>query len=56
MLLTGSNPKYLRAHRTGGDSFNSEITDEPMWWPPTKIAVKYLAPYLEIRGSGAQHG
>lgn len=56
MLLTGSKPKYLSAHLTGGHSFNSKITDEPMWSPPTKIAAKYLAPYLEIRGSGAQRG
>jgi sulfide:quinone oxidoreductase len=56
MLLTGSKPKYLSAHLTGGHSFNSKITDEPMWSPPTKIAARYLAPYLEIRGSDAQRG
>lgn len=54
MLLTGSKPKYLSAHLTGGHSFNSKITDEPMWSPSTKIAARYLAPYLETRGSGAQ--
>jgi len=27
-----------------------------MWSPPTKIAAKYLAPYLEAVGSGAQRG
>jgi sulfide:quinone oxidoreductase len=49
MLLTGGEPKYLTAHITGGHGFSSEITDTPSWSPPSKIAAKYLAPYLEQR-------
>jgi sulfide:quinone oxidoreductase len=46
MLLTGDTPLYLTARITGGQGFSSEITDEPTWSPPSKVASKYLAPYL----------
>jgi sulfide:quinone oxidoreductase len=49
MLLTGTTPKYLQAHITGGHGFSSEISDTPSWSPPAKIAAKYLAPYLDER-------
>jgi sulfide:quinone oxidoreductase len=47
MLLTNGKPQYLTAHITGGHGFTSEITDAPTWSPPSKIATKYLAPYLQ---------
>jgi sulfide:quinone oxidoreductase len=47
MLLTDEEPLFLTAKITGGAGFNSEITDRPTWEPPSKIASKYLAPYLE---------
>jgi sulfide:quinone oxidoreductase len=47
ILLTGQAPLYLTAKITGGTGFNSEITDAPTWSPASKIAAKYLAPYLE---------
>ena len=47
MLLTGEKPAYLTAHISGGHGFSSEITDTPAWSPPSKIAAKYLAPYLD---------
>jgi sulfide:quinone oxidoreductase len=46
MLLTNGKPQYLTAHITGGHGFSSEITDTPSSPPPSKIAAKYLAPYL----------
>jgi hypothetical protein len=46
MLLTGGKPLYLSAHITGGHGSSSEVTDVPTWSPATKIAAKYLAPYL----------
>jgi sulfide:quinone oxidoreductase len=49
MLLTDGKPRYLTARITGGQGFSSEITDEPTWSPPSKIASKHLAPYLEQR-------
>jgi sulfide:quinone oxidoreductase len=50
ILLTGAAPLYLSARFTGGQGFSSEITDQPTWSPPAKIAAKYLAPYLEQHG------
>ncbi len=47
MLLTGGQPLYLTAHITGGHGFSSEITDTATWSPPSKIAARYLAPYLD---------
>jgi sulfide:quinone oxidoreductase len=49
MLLTGIAPTYLRAKIAGtdGDSFETALT--PLWWPPSKIAGRYLAPYLAGR-------
>ena len=49
MLLTGDKPLYLTARITGGHGFSSEITDSPTWDPPSKIAARYLAPYLDAR-------
>jgi hypothetical protein len=40
-------PRYLRARITGGHGFSSEVSEEPLWTPPVKIAARYLAPYLE---------
>jgi sulfide:quinone oxidoreductase len=47
ILLTGGKPRYLSAHVTGSRGSSSEITETPTWSPATKIAAKYLAPYLE---------
>jgi sulfide:quinone oxidoreductase len=49
ILLTGEQPRYLTARITGGHGFSSQIAETPSWDPPTKIAAKYLAPYLDAR-------
>jgi sulfide:quinone oxidoreductase len=41
-LYTGGDPRYLDS--SGGK--DGEISVQPLWWPPTKIAGSYLAPYL----------
>jgi sulfide:quinone oxidoreductase len=46
MLLTGIAPTYLRATVGGELVENSELAATPLWWPPTKIAGRYLGPYL----------
>jgi sulfide:quinone oxidoreductase len=53
-LLTGGRPLYLRAEITGGRGVSSEVSDEPLWQPPTKIVAKYLAPYLEQRAGATK--
>ncbi|MBV9799751.1 MAG: NAD(P)/FAD-dependent oxidoreductase [Solirubrobacterales bacterium] len=62
LLMTGGAPLYLRAdpqllarastvavdarrlHLTRGET--SSAAGQPLWWPPAKIAARYLAPYL----------
>jgi sulfide:quinone oxidoreductase len=46
LLLTGGPARYLRADISGeaGDDFT--ISSATLWWPPDKIAGRYLAPYL----------
>jgi sulfide:quinone oxidoreductase len=54
ILLGGDRPLYLSAHVTGGHGSSSQISEQPLWSPPTKIAARYLAPYLESREREAQ--
>jgi sulfide:quinone oxidoreductase len=49
ILLTGGRPVYLSAHVTGRHGSGSQVTDTPTWSPATKIAARYLAPYLDGR-------
>ena len=46
MLLTGIAPTYLRARASGEFADQGEFAANPLWWPPTKIAGRYLGPYL----------
>jgi sulfide:quinone oxidoreductase len=41
MLFTGDRPRYLSAAEGEGPA-----SSRPLWWPPTKIAGRHLAPYL----------
>ncbi|MBV9195902.1 MAG: NAD(P)/FAD-dependent oxidoreductase, partial [Solirubrobacterales bacterium] len=51
MLFTGEDPLYMRSGVAGADP---DILDAwyARWWPPTKVAGRYLAPYLFERGDG----
>lgn len=52
-LLTGADSPYLR--RDTGDR-RGETADAALWWPPTKVAGRYLGPWLverEPRAHGA---
>jgi sulfide:quinone oxidoreductase len=49
ILLGGRKPLYLAAHITGGHGARSQVSEEPLWSPASKISAKYLAPYLEGR-------
>jgi sulfide:quinone oxidoreductase len=39
LLFAGGTDRYLRA-------CDDAVAARPLWWPPTKIAGRYLAPYL----------
>ena len=49
MLFTGDEPLFMRSGVQGSDP---DVPDawHPLWWPPTKVAGRYLAPYLSGRG------
>jgi len=47
LLLTGAAPRYLSARIVDERGWCSEIADAPSWSPPSKIAARYLAPYLD---------
>ncbi len=45
MLFTGDAPQFMRSDVTVADPDVSAAW-YPLWWPPTKVAGRYLAPYL----------
>jgi sulfide:quinone oxidoreductase len=48
LLRTARGPRYLRAEPPGG-STSSEVSDSPLWWPPSKVAARWLTPWLAAR-------
>jgi sulfide:quinone oxidoreductase len=55
MLLTGDEPRFMRS---GVPDADPDISDAwyPLWWPPTKVAGRYLAPYLSKRSGREEFG
>lgn len=55
MLFTGGEPRFMRSGVPGAAP-DVPGAWYPLWWPPTKIAGRYLAPYLmgrsEVEGFG----
>jgi sulfide:quinone oxidoreductase len=51
-LLTGATERYLRTDISGGAG-SGDTAAEPLWWPPTKVAGRYLGPWLAERGDQA---
>ena len=49
LLLTGATPRYMRAEVSGGQGDDSAVSEHALWWPPSKIAGRWLAPYLALR-------
>ncbi len=48
MLLTGEAPRYIRAEISGGRGEDWAVSESALWWPPAKIAGRYLSPYLAL--------
>jgi sulfide:quinone oxidoreductase len=55
LLLTGSTPRFMRAEVSGGRGGDWRVSDHALWWPPSKIAGKRLAPYLALRHGELEH-
>jgi sulfide:quinone oxidoreductase len=45
MLLTGGEARFLRSGPAGGEG-DAKVASHALWWPPSKIAGRYLAPFL----------
>jgi sulfide:quinone oxidoreductase len=46
VLMTGGGDRFLRADLTGGRGNTAEADAQALWWPPSKVSGRYLAPYL----------
>ena len=46
VLMTGGEDRFLRADLTGGRGNTAEADAQALWWPPSKVSGRYLAPYL----------
>jgi sulfide:quinone oxidoreductase len=44
-LLTADGPLYLRR----GEGLETAASDAPLWWPPGKVAGRYLTPYIAAK-------
>jgi sulfide:quinone oxidoreductase len=49
LLLTGATPEFMRAEVSGGEDQPPSMSKQALWWPPSKIAGRRLAPYLARR-------
>ena len=45
MLLTGGDNRFMRSAVAGGEG-EPEVASHALWWPPSKVAGRYLAPFL----------
>jgi len=52
VLLTGRGRQWIRRD-LGGEDAEGEAQRHALWWPPTKVAGRYLAPYLAAQEEAA---
>ncbi len=56
MLLTGRGRSWMRSEVAGGGG-TAVASRRALWWPPTKVAGRYLGPYLHAAAkTGAPSG
>lgn len=48
LLRTAHGPRYLRAEPPGGAT-SAEVSEHCLWWPPSKVAARWLVPWLAAR-------
>jgi sulfide:quinone oxidoreductase len=53
-LMTAGRDRFLRRGLVGAEDAG-EVSEQPLWWPPSKIAGRYLAPYLLARHELDRH-
>jgi hypothetical protein len=47
-LRTIDGPRYLRAEPPGG-AISADVSSDCLWWPPSKVAARWLTPWLAMR-------
>jgi sulfide:quinone oxidoreductase len=50
-MLTGEEPEFFRSEYAAGTE--PAGAESPLWWPPGKVAGRWLAPYLAREWSGS---
>ena len=55
VLLTGRGRQWIR-REVGASDEEGRAERRALWWPPTKIAGRYLAPYLASLDEGESSG
>jgi sulfide:quinone oxidoreductase len=48
LMRTVHGPRYLRAEPPGG-AVSAVVSEEPLWWPASKVAARWLTPWLAAR-------
>jgi sulfide:quinone oxidoreductase len=48
LLRTANGPRYLRAEPPGGAT-SAQVSEQCLWWPPSKVAARWLTPWLAAR-------
>src|SRR5581483_5490625 len=51
VLLTGGEPIYLQADLAPGHEQATTLASDPLFWPPSKVAARRLAPFLASMSS-----
>jgi sulfide:quinone oxidoreductase len=46
-LITGRESRFMRTDLSGREGDVAQSSPETLWWPPSKVAGRYLAPYLQ---------
>lgn len=53
-LITGRESRFMRTDLSGREGHVAQTSPETLWWPPSKVAGRYLAPYLQETAEAKQ--
>jgi sulfide:quinone oxidoreductase len=53
-LITGRESRFMRTNLSGREGDSAQTSPETLWWPPSKVAGRYLAPYLHEAEEAAE--
>ncbi len=53
-LITGRESRFMRTNLSGREGDSAQTSPETLWWPPSKVAGRYLAPYLHETEAAAE--